>query len=386
MRDIPRTLFADEHEQFRSAFRCWLDKEVVPQHEQYERDGITPRELWLAAGSHGFLGLTVPEQYGGGGTDDYRFAAVMQEEVSYTGVIGSANGFTLHNDIVLPYFLGLCNDEQKARWLPGMCTGERIGAIAMTEPNTGSDLANIRTTAVRHGDTYVVNGSKTFITNGINSDAIIVAVKTDAEAKHRGISLIVIERGMAGFERGRNLDKLGMHAQDTAELFFTDVEVPVANLLGEEGKGFYYLMLNLAQERLGMAVGALGVCQAALDQTLAYTRERKAFGQPVGQFQHNKFLLAELSTEVQIGQVYVDRCVELHCGGKLSAEQAAAAKFWTTELQNKVVDRCLQLHGGYGYMLEYPIARAWADSRIQTIYGGTSEIMREIVGRAITGG
>lgn len=386
MRDIARTLYADEHEQFRSAFRGWLDKEVVPNHEQYERDGITPRELWLAAGAQGFLGLTVPEQYGGGGSDDYRFAAVMQEEVSYTGVIGSGNGFTLHNDIVLPYFIGLCNDEQKARWLPGMCSGERIGAIAMTEPNTGSDLANIRTTAVRHGDTYVVNGSKTFITNGINSDAVIVAVKTDPDAKHRGMSLLVIERGMNGFERGRNLDKLGMHAQDTAELFFTDVEVPVANLLGEEGKGFYYLMLNLAQERLGMAVGALGVCQAAMDQTLAYTKERKAFGQPVGQFQHNKFLLAELSTEVQIGQVYVDRCVELHCDGKLSPEQAAAAKFWTTELQNKVVDRCLQLHGGYGYMLEYPIARAWADSRVQTIYGGTSEIMREIVGRAITGG
>jgi len=386
MRDIARTLYADEHEQFRRAFRNWLDKEVVPHHEQYERDGITPRNLWLAAGSHGFLGLTVPEQFGGGGTDDYRFAAVMQEEVSYTGVIGSANGFTLHNDIVLPYFIGLCNDDQKARWLPAMVTGECITAIAMTEPNTGSDLANIRTTAVRHGDTYVVNGSKTFITNGINSDAVIVAVKTDPGAKHRGISLIVLERGMSGFERGRNLDKLGMHAQDTAELFFTDVEVPVANLLGEEGKGFYYLMLNLAQERLGMAVGALAVCQAALDQTLAYTKERTAFGQPVAQFQHNKFLLAELSTEVQIGQVYVDRCVELHCAGELSAEQAAAAKFWTTELQNKVVDRCLQLHGGYGYMLEYPIARAWADSRIQTIYGGTSEIMREIVGRAITGG
>ncbi len=386
MRDITRTLYADEHEQFRSAFRGWLDKEVVPNHEQYERDGITPRELWLAAGSHGFLGLTVPEQYGGGGTDDYRFAAVMQEEVSYTGVIGSANGFTLHNDIVLPYFIGLCNDEQKARWLPSMVSGECITAIAMTEPNTGSDLANIRTTAVRHGDTYVVNGSKTFITNGINSDAVIVAVKTDPDAKHRGMSLLVLARGMKGFERGRNLDKLGMHAQDTAELFFTDVEVPVANLLGEEGKGFYYLMLNLAQERLGMAVGAMAVCQAAMDQTLAYTKERTAFGQPVGQFQHNKFLLAELSTEVQIGQVYVDRCVELHCAGQLSPEQAAAAKFWTTELQNKVVDRCLQLHGGYGYMLEYPIARAWADSRIQTIYGGTSEIMREIVGRAITGG
>ena len=383
MRDIARTLYADEHEQFRSAFRSWLDKEVVPNHEQYERDGITPRELWLAAGSHGFLGLTVPEQFGGGGTDDYRFAAVMQEEVSYTGVIGSANGFTLHNDIVLPYFIGLCTDEQKARWLPGMVSGECITAIAMTEPNTGSDLGNIRTTAVRHGDTYLVNGSKTFITNGINSDAVIVAVKTDPDAKHRGMSLIVVERGIKGFERGRNLDKLGMHAQDTAELFFTDVEVPVANLLGEEGKGFYYLMLNLAQERLGMAVGAMAVCQAAMDQTLAYTKERTAFGQPVGQFQHNKFLLAELSTEVQIGQVYVDRCVELHCAGQLSPEQAAAAKFWTTELQKRTVDRCLQLFGGYGYMLEYPIARAYADARITTIYGGTTEIMKEIIGRSL---
>jgi len=386
MRDIPRTVYLDEHEQFRAAFNAFLDKEVLPHHEQWEKDGITPREVWLKAGENGFLGLTVPEQYGGGGSDDYRFAAVMQEAVSYTGAIGSAMGFTLHNDIVLPYFLGLCNDEQKARWLPGMCTGERIGAIAMTEPGVGSDLANMRTSAVRHGDTYVVNGSKTFITNGINADAVIVAVKTDPTQKHRGISLLVLERGMKGFERGRNLEKLGMHAQDTAELFFSDVEVPVANLLGEEGKGFYYLMLNLAQERLNMAVGALAVCQAALDQTIAYTKERMAFGQPVAQFQHSKFLLAELSTETQVAQVYVDRCIELHNDDKLSAEQASAAKFYCTELQNKLVDRCLQLHGGYGYMLEYPIARAWADSRIQTIYGGTSEIMREVVGRAVVGG
>ena len=249
-----------------------------------------------------------------------------------------------------------------------------------------SDLAAIRTTAVRHGDTYVVNGGKTFITNGINADIVVVAVKTDTAAKHRGISLLVIERGMKGFERGRNLDKLGMHAQDTAELFFSDVEVPVANLLGEEGKGFYALMMNLAQERLNMAVGALAVCQAALDWTLAYTRERTAFGQPISQFQHNKFLLAELSTSVQVAQVYVDRCIELHNDGALSAEQASAAKYYCTELQNRVVDRCLQLHGGYGYMTEYPIARAWADSRIQTIYGGTSEIMLEVVGRAVTGG
>ena len=386
MRDIPRTIYGDEHEQFRSAFQAFLDKEVLPNHAQWERDGITPREVWRSCGANGFLGLTVPEQYGGGGSNDYRFAAVMQEAVSYSGAIGSAMGFTLHNDIVLPYLLGLCNDEQKSRWLPGMCAGELIGAIAMTEPGVGSDLANMRTTAVRDGDTYVVNGGKTFITNGINSDVVVVAVKTDTAQKHRGISLLVLERGMKGFDRGRNLEKLGMHAQDTAELFFSDVEVPAANLLGEEGKGFYYLMLNLAQERLNMAVGAVTVCQAALDWTLAYTKERMAFGQSVAQFQHNKFVLAELSTATQVAQVYVDRCIELHNTGALSAEQASAAKYHCTELQNRLVDRCLQLHGGYGYMTEYPIARAWADSRIQTIYGGTSEIMLEVVGRAVTGG
>jgi alkylation response protein AidB-like acyl-CoA dehydrogenase len=386
MRDIPRTVYADEHDQFRASFRAWLDNEVIPNHDEWERAGITPRSLWLEAGKHGFLGLTVPEELGGGGTDDYRFAAAMQEEVSASGAIGSAMGFTLHNDIVLPYFLQLCNDEQRQRWLPGMCTGEIITAVAMTEPNAGSDLAGIGATAVRHGDSYLLNGAKTFISNGINSDAVIVVAKTDPAAGRRGITLLVVERGMPGFERGRNLDKLGMHAQDTAELFFNDVEVPAANVLGEVGKGFYALMSNLAQERLGMAVGAIAVCHAALDSTLEYTKSRSAFGQSVSAFQHSKFLLAELSTEVQIGQVYVDRCIELHCAGELSAEQAAAAKFWCTELQNRLVDRCLQLHGGYGYMREYPIARAWADSRIQTIYGGTSEIMREIVGRAVTGG
>jgi alkylation response protein AidB-like acyl-CoA dehydrogenase len=386
MRDIPRTLFSDEHDQFRAAFRSWLDNEVVPNHEQWEHEQITPRSIWLEAGQHGFLGLTVPEQYGGGGTDDYLFAVVMNEEIGLTGVIGSGNGITLHNDIVLPYFLSLCTDEQKQRWLPGMVSGECIGAIAMTEPNTGSDLGSIKTTAVRHGDTFVVNGAKTFISNGINSDAVVTVVKTDPSKGHRGMSLLVIERGMAGFERGRNLDKMGMHAQDTAELFFTDVEVPAANLLGDEGMGFIYLMQNLAQERLNIAVGGVAVCQAALDWTLEYTKSRTAFGQPVAHFQNSKFVLAELSTEVQVAQTYVDRCIELHCAGKLSAEQAAAAKYYCTELQNKVVDRCVQLHGGYGYMREYPIARAWADSRIQTIYGGTSEIMKEIVGRAVTGG
>ncbi len=385
MQAIPRTLFADEHHQFRTAFRNWLDHEVVPNHEQWELDQITPRSIWLEAGAHGFLGLTVPEQYGGGGTADYRFAAIMAEEIGYTGVIGSANGMTLHNDIVLPYFIELCTDEQKRRWLPGMVNGQLIGAIAMTEPNTGSDLAGVKSTAKRHGDTFVVNGSKTFISNGINSDLVITVVKTDPAQAHRGMSLLILERGMPGFERGRNLDKIGMHAQDTAELFFSDVEVPAANLLGEEGKGFFYLMTNLAQERLGIAVGAVAVAKAAIEWTIDYTKNRIAFGQPVAQFQHSKFLLAELHTETQAAQVYVDRCIELHGDRALTAEQSAAAKYWCTELQNKVVDRCVQLHGGYGYMREYPIARAWADSRIQTIYGGTTEIMKEIVGRSLVG-
>lgn len=384
MEIFERTIYNNEHEQFRTAFRQWLDREIAPHHEQWESDGITPRDMWRQAGALGFLGYHVPEQYGGGGVDDYKFGAIMQEEVSETGLIGSANGITLHNDIVLPYYLTLGTDDQKSRWLPGMVSGELIGALAITEPNTGSDVAGVRTSAVRKGDVYVVNGAKTFITNGINSDLVITTVRTDPEAGHKGFTLLVLERGMKGFERGRNLSKLGMHAQDTAELSFTDVEVPVENRLGDEGMGFVYLMQNLAQERLGMAVGGVKVASAALQWTLDYTKERKAFGQSIASFQNSKFALAEMATEIQIAQVYVDRCIELHSEGRLSAEQAAAAKFWVTELQNKVVDRCLQLHGGYGYMTEYPIARAWADSRIQTIYGGTTEIMKEIVGRSLT--
>ncbi len=384
MEFFERTCYESDHEQFRAVFRQWLDAEIVPNHEKWEVDGIVPREVWIEAGKHGFLGYNVPEQFGGGGVDDFRFGAAMQEEVSDAGVIGSANGMTLHNDIVLPYYLSLASDEQKDRWLPGMVRGELIGALAITEPNAGSDVAGVRTTAERRGGAWVVNGAKTFITNGINSDLVVTTVRTDPDAGHRGFSLLVMERGMKGFERGRNLSKLGMHAQDTAELFFDDVEVPDENVLGEPGMGFVYLMTNLAQERLSIAVGAVAVAGAALRWTLEYARDRKAFGQSVASFQNSKFLLAELHTEVQVARAYVDRCIELHCDGSLSAEQAAAAKFWTTELQNKVVDRCLQLHGGYGYMTEYPIARAWADSRIQTIYGGTSEIMKEIVGRALS--
>lgn len=384
MEKFERTIYNAEHEAFRASFRAWIDKEIVPNHEEWEANGIVPRSVWLEAAKHGFLGYHVSEEFGGGGVNDFKFGAVMQEEVSESGVIGSVNGMTLHNDIVLPYYLELATQDQKTRWLPGMVKGELIGALAITEPHAGSDVAGIKTTAVKKGGAWVINGSKTFITNGINSDLVITTVRTDPSAGHKGFSLFVLERGMKGFERGRNLNKLGMHAQDTAELSFTDVEVSQDNMLGKEGMGFIYLMSNLAQERLTMAVGGVRVADAALRWTLDHTNERKAFGQSISQFQNSKFALAEMATEIQIAQVYVDRCIELHCEGKLSAEQSAAAKFWVTELQNRVVDRCLQLFGGYGYMLEYPIARAWADSRIQTIYGGTSEIMKEIVGRSLT--
>jgi len=313
MEFFERTCYEPEHEQFRAVFRQWLDAEIAPHHEKWEADGIVPREVWLEAGKHGFLGYNVPEQWGGGGVDDFRFGAAMQEEVSDAGVIGSANGMTLHNDIVLPYYLSLASDEQKDRWLPGMVRGELIGALAITEPNAGSDVAGVRTTAVRRGGAWVVNGAKTFITNGINSDLIVTTVRTDPDAGHRGFSLLVMERGMKGFERGRNLSKLGMHAQDTAELFFDDVEVPDENVLGEPGMGFVYLMTNLAQERLSIAVGAVAVAGAALRWTLEYTRDRTAFGQSVASFQNSKFLLAELHTEVQVARAYVDRCIEMHC-------------------------------------------------------------------------
>jgi alkylation response protein AidB-like acyl-CoA dehydrogenase len=289
---------------------------------------------------------------------------------------------TLHNDICLPYFLAYCDDEQQQRWLPGIASGELITAIGMTEPGIGSDLGALATTAIRDGDHYVVNGAKTFITNGINADLVVTAVKTDPNERHRGISLLILERGMPGFERGRNLDKLGQHAQDTAELSFTDVRVPVSNLLGgEEGVGFRQLVANLPQERLSIAVAALAAARTALEQTLDYVKGRKAFGQPVGSFQNSRFVLAEIATEVDIGQSFVDACVQARNEGELSAEDAAKAKWWCSELQGRVVDRCLQLHGGYGYMTEYPIAKAFVDARVTRIYGGTTEIMKEIIGR-----
>jgi alkylation response protein AidB-like acyl-CoA dehydrogenase len=374
-------LYEADHEAFREIARTFVAKEIVPHHAEWEAAGLVPRELFAAAGAQGLLGMAVPEEYGGGGVPDFRFNAVLAEELMRAGVAGSGNGLTLQNDVCLPYFLDLATDEQKTRWLPGIVSGELITAIAMTEPATGSDLASIATTARRDGEHYVVNGAKTFITNGINADVVIAAVKTDPTQRHKGMSLLVIERGMAGFTRGRNLDKLGQHAQDTAELSFTDVRVPVANLLGEEGHAFAHLVDRLPQERLGIAVAATAAAAAALEWTLEYVRDRTAFGQPIGSFQNSRFVLAEIATEVDLAQHYVDDCVRALNAGELSAVDAAKAKWWCTELQGRVVDRCLQLHGGYGYMNEYPIARAYADARITRIYGGTTEIMKEVVGR-----
>jgi alkylation response protein AidB-like acyl-CoA dehydrogenase len=380
---VHRTLFDDEHELFRDSVRRFIATEAAPHNDEWERAGVVDRSLFTSAGAHGFLGMAAPPEHGGGGVEDFRYNLVIAEEVQRGGINAAGLGWTLHNDICLPYFLSLCTSDQQARWLPGICSGALITAIAMTEPGIGSDLASMSTTALRDGDDYVVNGSKTFITNGINADLVITAVKTDPSERHRGISLVVLERGMTGFERGRNLDKVGMHAQDTAELFFTDVRVPVANRLGEEGAGFGYLVANLPQERLSIAATGVAAARAAFDQTLAYVKAREAFGQPIGSFQNSRFRMAEMATEVEIAQSFVDRCVLALNAGDLTAEEAAMAKWWCTELQGRVVDACVQLHGGYGYMTEYPVARAYADARITRIYGGTTEIMKEIIGRSL---
>lgn len=366
---------------FRDAFRSFIDKEISPFHADWEKEGIVPRSLWQKAGGLGFLCPPVPEAYGGVGLDDFTYCAIVTEELWRAGATGV--GFGLHNDVALPYFMHYTTPEQNARWLPGMVSGDLIAAIAMSEPAAGSDLAGIRTTAIREGDHYRVNGSKTFFTNGINSDLVITAVKTDPNIRHKGISLLILERGMPGFERGRNLDKIGLKAQDTAELFFDNVCVPVQNLLGEEGKGFKYMMHQLPQERLSVAVGAVGACEGALELTAKYCAERTAFGQPIGKFQNSRFKLAEMKTEIQIARVFVDECIRQLNAGTLTAEDAAMAKWWTTDLQKRVTDQCLQLHGGYGYMSEYPISKAYLDARVQSIYAGTNEIMKDLIGRAM---
>jgi len=382
---MQRGHYEAEHTAFAEAVRTFLDKEVVPHYLDWERDGITPRDVFTAAGRQGLLGMTIPERYGGGGTSDYRFNQALGEQVAYAGVPGTGLGITLHNDICLPYFLAYCSDEQRERWLPGIASGALITAVAMTEPGAGSDLSGIRTSAVRSspsGDHYVVNGAKTFITNGINADLVITAVRT-SEEKHRGLTLLILERGMTGFERGRNLAKVGMHSQDTAELAFSDVRVPVANRLGDEGAGFGQLVANLPQERLSIAIAGIAAARAAFDQTVAYVRERRAFGASIGTFQNTRFVLAEIATEIDVAQAFVDKCVLALNKADLTVEDAAKAKWWCTELQGRVIDRCVQLHGGYGYMLEYPIARAFADARVTRIYGGATEVMKEIIGRSL---
>ncbi len=378
---MQRTLFDAEHQMFRDSVRGFVATSVVPYHDKWDDEGIVPRELFTGAAEIGMLALQAPETYGGGGIADFRFNQVVLEEFHYAGVAPAGLSISLHNDIVLPYFTEQTNEEQKERWLPGICTGQSITAVAMTEPETGSDLASISTTATRDGDHYVVNGAKTFISNGINADLVVTAVKTDPGERHAGMSLVVIERGMEGFERGRNLDKIGLHAQDTAELVFNDVRVPVDNRLGEEGQGFSILTANLAQERLAIALSGVAAARAAVDWTLDYVKQRTAFGRPIGDFQNTKFVLAECDTEVTLAESFTDQCVLALNDGALAAADASRAKWWCTELQKRVIDRCLQLFGGYGYMREYPIARAYADARITTIYGGTTEIMKTIIAK-----
>jgi len=374
-------LYEDVHQDFRALCREFVEREAVPFHGEWEKAGLVDREVWRKAGAAGLLGLDVDEEFGGGGQRDFRFNAVLVEEIIRAGCSGL--GFGLHNDVVAPYLTDLTTPEQRKRWLPGFCKGDIITAIAMSEPGAGSDLAGVRTTAVRDGDTYVLNGQKTFITNGDHADLVIVVAKTAAAEGAHGVSLIAVERGTPGFTRGRRLEKVGLKANDTAELFFDNCVVPADNLIGTENHGFYHLMGNLPRERLGIAVAAVAAAEVILEQTLTYARDRQAFGRPIGSFQHNRFLLAELDTEVTIARTFLNHCINEFNAGRLSVTYAAKAKWWTTELQNKVADRCVQLHGGYGYMLEYPVAKAWLDSRVQTIYGGTTEIMKEIIGRGL---
>ncbi|MEV8019022.1 acyl-CoA dehydrogenase family protein [Streptomyces sp. NPDC086554] len=378
---MKRQIFSAEHEAFRETVRTFLAKEVLPHYEEWEKDGIVSRDAWRAAGKQGLLGLAVPEEYGGGGNADFRYSAVLAEEFTRAGAPGLAIG--LHNDIIGPYLTSLATDEQKRRWLPGFCTGEIITAIAMTEPGAGSDLQGIRTTATDEGDHWLLNGSKTFISNGIIADLVIVVAKTSPEGGAKGLSLLVVERGTEGFERGRNLDKIGQKSQDTAELFFNDVRVPKENLLGELDGAFIHLMTNLAQERMGIAVAGIAAAEYLLEITTTYVKEREAFGRPLSKLQHIRFEIAEMATECAVTRTFLDRCIVDHSNGELDAVHASMAKWWATELQKRVADRCLQLHGGYGYMTEYRVAKAFTDGRIQTIYGGTTEIMKEIIGRSL---
>lgn len=372
--------YTSEHHQFRELVRDFVQKTVLPNHERWEKAGSLDRSLFTDAGKLGLLAFSVPEEFGGPGVNDFRYNAIFVEELQRAGAAAEAVAFSLQNDIVLPYLTDLTTAEQKQRWLPGVVTGETVIGIAMTEPGAGSDLAGIRTTAARDGDHYVVNGAKTFISNGQIGGLFVVAVRT-APDRHKGLSLLVVEPGMTGFSRGRNLEKIGLHAQDTSELSFTDMRVPVENLLEDEGRGFYQLMANLPQERLSLAVGAVAAAEGVLAETLEYVRQRNAFGSPISGLQNTQFVLAELATELDVARTFLDDCIAEHLTGGLTAARAARLKWWTTELQVRAADRCLQLHGGYGYMREYPVSRAFIDARIQTIYGGTTEIMKTIIAK-----
>ena len=378
---IDRSLFNADHEAFRDSFRRFVEKEVTPFHDTWEEQGYVDREVWRSAGANGFLCMTMPEAYGGAGADRL-YSVAQMEEIARAGVSGI--GFGLHSEIVAPYILHYGTEEQKKKYLPLLATGEMVGAIAMSEPAAGSDLQGVKTTAMKQPDgSYLLNGSKTFITNGWHADLVIVVAKTDPAAGAKGTSLFLVERGMDGFSKGKRLKKLGMKAQDTSELFFDNVQVPAENLLGGEGKGFICLMEQLPWERLQIAIGAVASAQAAIDWTVQYVKDRKVFGQPVASYQNTRYTLAELQTEVQVARVFVDKCCELVCEDKLDTATASMAKYWCSDLQCKVMDECLQLHGGYGYMWEYPITRAYADARVQRIYGGTNEIMKEVISRAM---
>jgi alkylation response protein AidB-like acyl-CoA dehydrogenase len=378
-----RPLFEPEHDALREAWGNFLEREVAPVYDEWERERRIPRDVLRRVGELGFLSPAVPERFGGAGSDDFRFNAVLTEEAARRGFTGIAMALSVHHDVAVPYLLELTSEEQKARWLPGVASGELIAAIAMSEPGTGSDVAAIATRAKRVDGGYLVSGAKTFISNGLNADVVVTAVRTGDTGRHGDISILVLENGMKGFERGRNLEKLGTHSQDTAELFFDAVFVPAENLLGDEGEGFRYLMRNLAQERLAIAVTAAAGAAGALERTLAYVKERWAFGRPVGTFQNSRFKLAACHAEMQVTQAHIDAAIGRHVAGELTPEDAAIAKYWATESQGRIVDACLQLHGGYGYMLEYPIARAYVDARVNRIYGGSNEIMLEIVGRSL---
>ncbi len=377
---LHRTLFSEEHELYRDQVRRFIEREITPHHAKWEKEHIVPRQVWLAAGEAGLLCPAIPEEYGGCGGDRLHSTIVI-EELARAGATGP--GFALHSDIVAPYILGYGAEEQRQRYLPAMAKGEIIGAIAMSEPGAGSDLQGVRTTAMRRGNGYVLNGSKTFITNGQNADLVIVVAKTDPALGAKGITLFLVDARLPGFSKGRNLEKLGLHAQDTSELFFQDVELPGAARLGAEGQGFILLMKELAWERLQIAIAGLASAEAALQSTIDYVRQRKVFGQAVFDFQTTKHKLAEMKTEIQIGRTFVDRCIEQMMDGDLDATTSAMAKYWVSDLQCKVIDQCLQLHGGYGYMMEYPITRAYADARVQRIYGGTNEIMKELIARTL---